>query len=339
MMPTGQGVPDEFASSFSRVALENVQREFPNKLDHVMNDAGEVRSPRQLHPVFYGSYDWHSSVHMHWLLARLLRTSGDLPEAQAIARIFDGHFTAANVAAECAYLDAPSRQSFERTYGWAWLLKLQSELILLGRQVPARARWSEALLPLADAFVARYLRFLPLAHHPIRAGTHANSAFGLYFALEFACLTRHVALKELLCAKAHAWFAADHHYPADYEPGGDDFLSGGLIEAALMAQVLGDRFSVWWEGFRPDDKALQIWCVPVTVSDRTDPKLTHLDGLNLSRAWCWKSIQRYLPPAQKACAQAAVDVHLKAGFPQARTGDYVGTHWLASFALLALTEE
>lgn len=326
-----------FASVFARIGLENIVREYPNKLDHVLNEASDARTPRELHPVFYGSYDWHSSVHMHWLLMRILRAYPDAEQAPAIRAAFDAHFTPANVAAELAYLRQPSRHTFERTYGWAWLLKLQAELISLAAGDSGARAWRGALQPLADAFVERYLHFLPLATYPIRAGTHANSAFGLLFALDYAEATQHIALRKLITAKAHAWFGQDRRYPAAYEPGADDFLSGGLMEAALMLRVVdGCSYADWWQVFCPATQDLQAWLLPVEVSDRTDAKLSHLDGLNLSRAWCWKMLEPELPAHLREPVARAIDAHLAASLPQATSGNYVGTHWLASFAMLAL---
>lgn len=326
------------ASAFARLALHNIRQEYPNKPDHFLNAPSDLRSPRDLHPIFYGSLDWHSSVHMHWLLASLLRRYPDLPEADQIREAFHDHFTESKVGAELAYLRQPLRRSFERTYGWAWLLKLQTELILLASTSVAAASWKEAVQPLADVFAERYLEFLPLAHFPVRAGTHANSAFGLFFALEYARMVQHLALQKLIGRKAHAWFGRDRRYPARYEPGGDDFLSPGLMEAALMRQVIEScSYLDWWTNFAPAPADLSVWLTPVGVSDRADPKLSHLDGLNLSRAWCWKMIEEDLPPALRDKVPAAVDAHLAASLPHARGGHYMGTHWLASFALLALT--
>lgn len=336
-MPESGAAIATHASSFSRLALANIRQEYPNKLDHVMNGPSEVAFPRALHPIFYGSYDWHSSVHMHWLLARLLHYFPALPEGDAIRSAFDSHFTAENATAELFYLKQPSRQSFERTYGWAWLLKLQTELIQLARTAPAAKAWRDALQPLADAFAERYLHFLPLAQFPIRAGVHGNSAFGLMFALEYAETIQHLALRKLLTSKANAWFGHDRRYPASYEPSGDDFLSGGLMEAALMLRVLdGCRYADWWDGFCPHMEELRVWLSPVAVSDRSDPKIAHLDGLNLSRAWCWKIIEHEIPPALCAPVRKAIDAHLAASLPQSTNNHYAGTHWLASFALLAL---
>ena len=324
---------------FASLALTNIGQEFPNKLDHTINSPAEVLGPRELHPVFYGSYDWHSAVHMHWLLARLLRLDPKLPEATQIAQVFDQHFTPALVGVEVAYLLQPSRATFERTYGWAWLLKLQVELLLLIESQPRARVWADALQPLADAFVDRYLHFLPITQFPIRAGTHANSAFGLLFALDYAEKTQHLALRKLVIEKAHRWFGRDARYPAAYEPGGDDFLSGGLVEAVLMMRsVDGCAYADWWAVFCPPPHELQAWLAPVPVSDRSDAKLAHLDGLNLSRAWCWRVLKRELPPEFQPLADQAIARHLDASLPQAGGGHYVGSHWLASFAALALTE-
>lgn len=326
-------------STLAQIGIANVCQEYPNKLDHVMNSASDVRSPRSLHPVFYGSYDWHSSVHMHWLLVRLLRLDLDLAETESIHATLDNHFAKENVAIELAYLSGPSSSSFERTYGWAWLLKLQTELALLADDMPHAESWCDALQPLSDAFVDRYLQFLPRARYPIRAGTHANSAFGLNFALEYACHYGHAKLHDSVKTKALEWFARDQRYPANYEPGGDDFLSGGLMEAALMARVLDrSRFLEWWSSFWPSKRLPSAWLDPVEAGDRSDSKLVHLDGLNLSRAWCWRKILPCLPSNHRTLAKTATNAHLEAGLKHATNGDYVGTHWLASFALLALTE-
>ena len=324
---------------FAALAIANITQEFPNKLDHTMNSVADLQTPRMLHPVFYGSYDWHSAVHMHWLLARLLRLDRDLPEAPQIAAVFDRHFSGPNVKAEIDYLHQPSRESFERTYGWAWLLKLQTELLCLTPAYPRAQAWADALAPLADAFVKRYLQFLPLAQYPVRAGTHANSAFGLLFALDYAEQTQHFALRKLIFQKAHQWFGKDASYPAAYEPGSDDFLSGGLMEAVLMMRsVDACSYADWWAVFCPAPNEMQNWLTPVTVSDRSDPKLAHLDGLNLSRAWCWRTLKRELPDEFQSPADQAIKQHLAASLHHAGAGHYVGTHWLASFAALALTE-
>ncbi|WP_338846765.1 DUF2891 domain-containing protein [Massilia sp. W12] len=327
------------AQHLADIALQNVAQEYPNKLDHVMQGEADVQSPRALHPVFYGSLDWHSCVHMFWSMARLLRLQPQLAQAGQITAWFEAHLRPEKIGAECAYLQQPLRQSFERTYGWAWLLKLQVEFDLLAAQLPAARAWRDALQPLTHAFVERYLHFLPLAHFPIRAGTHANSAFGLLFALEYAQHAQHPALRRLIHEKAHAWFGRDYAYPARMEPSSDDFLSGGLMEAVLMHKVVPDcDFVDWWQQFSPPQQELGHWLSPVGVSDRSDPKLAHLDGLNLSRAWCWRVLLPALPSELQPVAQQALQAHLQASQAHALAGDYAGTHWLGSFVLLALTE-
>jgi hypothetical protein len=331
------------ASAFARVALANVVREYPNKLDHVLNGAADVASPRALHPAFYGSFDWHSCVHMHWLLARVARRFPTLAEAPAIVATLDAHLSPANVAAELAYLAQPSRATFERTYGWAWLLKLAAELKLWRADFPdgPASRWDDALAPLAQAFAARFVDHLPRSAYPIRAGTHANGAFALDLALDYAQAAPHAPLDALVRSRARDWFTPDAAYPARYEPSGDDFLSGGLMEAALMQRVLAaGEFAVWLDRFVPDwsEAAIGAWLAPPRVSDRTDAKIVHLDGLSLSRAWCWRRLARAFDSAdpRRALALTAAARHLDAGLPQVVGGDYVGEHWLASFAVLAL---
>lgn len=337
---TGSLAFETHAATFARVALSNVTRELPHKIDHLLTSQDEWQSPRAMHPAFYGSYDWHSSVHMHWLLARLLRLAPTLDEAPHIRNVFDLHFTPARIDAEAAYFRHPARQSFERTYGWAWLLKLQTELMLLAEADPQASRWRDALRPLAEVITERYLHYLPLADYPIRTGTHANSAFGVLFALDYAEKIQHIALRKLIAAKANQWFGRDRRYPAQYEPSGEDFLSAGLLEAVVMLRVVdGCSYADWWEVFRPAREDLLTWLTPVAVSDRSDPKLAHLDGLNLARAWCWKRLAPQLPAEMRQAVDDAVAAHLSASLAQACGGDYAGTHWLASFALLVLTDD
>ena len=325
------------ASRFARIALANVVAEFPNKLDHLMSTPADVKRPSILHPVFYGSYDWHSSVHMHWTLVTLLQRFPDLPEAGTIAARLDAHFTAEKIAVECAYLDGAGSRAFERPYGWAWLLKLSAALHLAGRSDARAARWRDLLQPLADRFVARMLDYLPRADFPSRGGMHGNSAFAMMLALDYAEAAEAGALREAIDAKALLWFGGDRDYPIAYETSSEDFLSGGLIEAALMRRALeGRRFTGWWNTFLPPSTSLAHWMTPVRVADRSDPRIAHLDGLNLSRAWCWSLLLDAMPDALRPAIDAAIDAHLDASLPHAAQGEYVGTHWLASFALLAL---
>lgn len=327
------------AESLTHTALANIVREYPGKPDHVLGGAHDVRSPRALHPAFYGSFDWHSCVHMHWLLARLRRLVPGLPQRAGIAEAFN-HLTEANIAAECAYLARPEARSFERTYGWAWLLELVHEL---GRAEDADAtRWHGVLEPLARVFVARFLDYLPRQRYPLRQGLHANSAFALAFALDYARAERCEALAELVSTTALRWFGGDRDAPAAWEPSGADFLSPSLMEANLMRRVLApDAFAGWLGHFLPGIAAnapLSLFA-PVPVDDRSDPYLVHLDGLNFSRAWCLAGIARSLPPtdARVTVLRDAATTHVTAGMTGLASYDYVGTHWLATFALLALT--
>ena len=327
------------ASAFARLALANVEREYPAKLDHVLAGDGDARPPRLLHPAFHGSFDWHSCVHAHWLLARLARLHPALPERGAIAAAFDRRLTPAAIAGECAYLARPEARSFERTYGWAWLLALARELA----RAPD-ARWSEAHAPLARAFVRRYEDYLPLQRHPIRHGLHANSAFGLAFALDYARAAGERGLERAGVAAANRWFAADRAAPAGWEPSGTDFLSPVLMEANLMRRVLAPAaFDRWLAGFLPGLAAgvPAALFTPADAGDRSDPQLAHLDGLNLSRAWCMREIAAALPPGdpRARALDTAAAAHAKAGHGGLDHGDYAGTHWLATFALLAATPE
>lgn len=325
----------ELASHFARTALGHVTREYPNKLDHVLTGMEDMKSPRELHPIFHGSFDWHSCVHGYWTLARCLRRFPDLPEANSIRALFDAQFTSGKVADEVAYLARPSARGFERPYGWAWLLKLQSELLLHGGV--DGERWSRLMQPLADAFVQRFHDFLPLATYPVRAGTHGNSAFATMLALDYAHVCNDTALASTLQQKARAWYGSDVSYNG-FEPSQDDFLSPSLMEAACMSRALDENaFPTWFEMFMPYAEHGQPNClfVPAAVSDRTDGKIAHLDGLNLSRAWCWTLMLHALPQGDLLNVGPIIDWHIASALPHV-AGDYMGEHWLASFALLAL---
>jgi hypothetical protein len=325
------------ASHFAALALAHVEREYPNKLDHVMRGPEDVRGPRALHPVFYGSFDWHSCVHGYWLLARLHRAVPGLPESARIRDLLDRQLTPAHVAGEVAYLRQPHRDTFERPYGWAWLLMLAAELAR--HDADEGRRWSAALAPLAEAFAERFRAFLPKATYPIRVGTHFNTAFAVALALEYADGVGDAPLAALLRERAEAWYGRDADCQA-WEPGGDDFLSSALIEAECMRRVLPpERFVPWLDRFLPRLAAGEpaTLFAPAEVSDRTDGKIAHLDGVNLTRAWCWRSIARALPDGdpRRPRALGTAERHLAASLPHV-AGDYVGEHWLATFALLAL---
>jgi hypothetical protein len=328
------------ASRFARLALKCVRKEFPNKPEHVMNDVPDVQSPKQLHPAFYGCYDWHSSVHGHWMLVRLLRLFPDLPEAAEIRNALNANLTAENIATEVSYIKQPNRQSFERTYGWAWLLKLAEELHAWSDE-DAKV-WSRNLQPLANELVNRYLNFLPKQTYPIRTGVHPNTAFGLAFAFDYAASVGEDKLRALVEERSRTYFGNDVNYPAGWEPGGEDFFSPALMEADLMRRVLkADEYQRWLNSFLPElarggPKSLMQ---PAIVTDRSDPKLVHLDGFNLSRAWCMRSIAAALPkndPPRKVLADLAM-LHARSALAHVSSGDYSGEHWLASFAVYFLT--
>ena len=328
------------ASLFARLALHGITREYPNKPDHVMNDARDVRGPRDLHPSFYGSYDWHSSVHGHWMLVRLLKVVPDLPGAAEIRRTLDANLSIANLAAEAAYLGRPGTASFERMYGWAWLLKLAEELHGWGDA--DGQRWANNLQPLADAIVERYLAFLPKQVYPIRRGVHPNTAFGMALALDYARAVGRSDLDSLLVERSRTYFANDVNVPAAWEPDGDDFLSRSLIEADLMRRVLpAPEFARWFHAFLPDiDRGEPANLLePAKVTDRGDPGLVHLDGLNLSRAWCMRAVAAALPEGDlyRPVLLASAARHAEATLPYIASGDYLGEHWLASFAVYLLT--
>ncbi len=328
------------ASEFAVLALSHLTREYPNKLTHALAGRDDVRAPRELHPIFYGSYDWHSCVHGYWLVLRLLDRYPDLPDAPRIVAVVDEHFIERNVEGELAYLNLPQNRNFERPYGWAWLLALSGQLHSMANVDAANAaRWAKALAPLTDLFVERFEEFLPKATYPLRVGTHFNTAFALSLALEFARATARTGLANLIEATARRWHLGDQDCQA-WEPSGDEFLSPSLMEAELMRRVLpADEFTAWLDRFFPRLAARQpaTLFAPATVTDRTDGKIAHLDGLNLSRAWCQRSLARALPAsdARKALLDEAAEQHLQTALAHV-AGDYMGEHWLASFALLAL---
>jgi len=327
-------------SHFARLALKCVRKEYPNKPDHTINDSDDVRSPKAMHPAFYGCFDWHSTVHGHWMLVHLLKLFPNLPEAREIRNALDANLSTKNIAGEVAYLKQANRASFERTYGWAWLLKLTEELRAWNDE--DGKKWSKNLQPLADGFVEKYLAFLPKQNYPIRTGVHPKTAFGLAFSLDYARAIGDKRLEALIVERSRTYFGRDVNYPAAWEPGGEDFFSPALMEADLMRRVMKQtEFARWFYRFLPDiarNQPKQL-LQPAIVTDRTDPKLVHLDGLNLSRAWCMRSIANALPrndPTRRILARSAT-AHARAALPFIASGNYEGEHWLASFAVYLLT--
>jgi len=323
------------ADAFARMPLTYLRQEYPNHIMHLLNDDGDVLPPRELHPIFYGCFDWHSAVHGYWLLLRCVRLYPELSCRDEIVSLFNEHITHEKVAQELAYFNAPFRASFERPYGYGWLLALAQEL--KQSTLPQAESWYRALQPLTLDIRSRLVDYLSKLTYPIRVGTHYNTAFALALGLDYARKVKDSALEQAILDASTRFYLADTRYPAHYEPGGDEYISGALTEALLMNKV-ADNFPAWFDDFLPDVGTVAALMNPAEVSDRTDPKIAHLDGLNLSRAWCMKHIAKALPEnhaAQQALSQA-VEKHLAASVEHVVGSHYSGGHWLASFALLAL---
>jgi hypothetical protein len=334
-LPLDLRLSAETAERFAAIALGHVEREYPGKLDHVLEGPGDAKGPRALHPIFHGSFDWHSCVHGYWLLVRLLTLFPHAGLAGPVRELLQRRLTLDAAAGELAYVQRPSSSVFERPYGWAWLLMLQAELV---RSDDSAARvGAQALKPLAEELASRLVGYLGKLTHPVRAGTHANSAFALSLAADYAEACADAALREALRTRARDWFAADADCQA-WEPSGEDFLSPALMEAECMRRMLsGEAFADWFARFLPQLERGQpkSLLTPAEVSDRADGKIAHLDGLNLSRAWCLRRLARAVRDERRQVLLDAADRHLRASLP-AVEGDYMGEHWLASFALLAL---
>ena len=329
----------DLAEQFAAIALGHVEREYPFKLDQVLNGPQDVRPPRELHPIFHGSFDWHSCVHGHWLLARILSRWPQGPSADAIRALFDRQFTTAKVVGELAYLEQPYTGGFERPYGWAWLLALQAELA--GQDGSDWQSWATALSPLAETFADRLRGYLAKLTYPLRGGAHGNTAFALTLAADYARVADDAELLGLMRERAIGWFAADRDAQA-WEPSGDDFLSPTLMVAACLRRLMDPTaFAAWFDLYLPGVPRSEPASLftPAIVSDPTDGKIAHLDGLNLSRAWCWRSLAGALEVVdpRRPVMLAAADRHIEASLP-AVSGDYMGEHWLASFAALALEQ-
>lgn len=322
----------EMASKFARIALGHVGQEYPNQPMHAMATDEDAKTPRELHPAFFGSYDWHSCVHSWWLLLTLRRLFPAIPEVDAITALANETLTERKLAVELAYLDRPTARGWERPYGWAWLLYLHHEAARHTDQ-----DWGLLLEPLARAFAKRFGDFLPLHTYPITVGTHFNSAFAMVLAREWAS-ERDPDFFRSIDKWALQVFENKSEY-AGWEPGGDEFLSPVLTAALLMSDVMtSEQFVPWFEGLVLNNGWLERECTPVTVSDRSDGKIAHLDGLNLSRAWCLLRIERAIGASKSTGMLTSLAAeHLSAAIPHV-AGDYMGEHWLASFALLALLE-
>lgn len=342
--PQSQDFNEQAAQRFAKLALACVHREYPNKIAHSLNGDADVAPPRKLTPAFYGCYDWHSSVHGHWLLARLARNSPNAAFTPDALAALQQSLTAANIQQEAAYLNADGRASFERPYGLAWLLQLGLELREWAKtsQNPIPGELSANLLPLEQVAVERLKTWLPKLSHPVRSGEHSQTAFALGLMIDYARGAGDQSFLELLLARARAFFGGDKHCPLAYEPSGEDFLSPCLAEADLMRRVLPpEEFARWLRTFLPQipGDGSGSWLQPEKSTDPSDPKLAHIDGLNLSRAWMLEGIASGLPANDRRLAaleKSAAD-HRKAGLAAVTGEHYEGGHWLGSFATYLVT--
>ena len=340
---------------FAALALGCVQREYPNKIAHILNGDADVRPPRDLTPAFYGCFDWHSSVHGHWLLVRLLRLFPNAGFAQRARAALNANLTLSNLEREAAYLQAPGRDSFERPYGLAWLLQLSAEVHAWDDQ--DGREFAHNLRPLEQAVVERLSGWLPKLPYPVRSGEHSQTAFALGLTLDYARAKQATEFEELLHSASLRFYANDEHAPIHFEPSGEDFLSASLAEADVMRRILTAReFAEWLHRFlpqipeTPEDRLAHppfgkdgaprfCWLQPAVSPNRSDGKLAHLDGLNLSRAWMLEGIVSGLPqddPRLPALRTAAKE-HAEAGLAAVTGEHYEGGHWLGSFAVYLVT--
>ncbi|MCO8124996.1 DUF2891 domain-containing protein [Stieleria sp. TO1_6] len=336
---TTSGLDQATAESWARLVLKGVDTEFPTKLSLVYTSADQIRTPRENFPAFYGCFDWHSSVHGHWVLVRLLKRYPDIAAATEIRETLSSHLTAENLQQEADFFALDEQKTFERMYGWAWYLRLVVELD--DWDDPDASRWRDNLRPLETLLRRRIQDYLPLLTFPIRTGEHPDTGFALGQIMDYARALEMEPLESLVTERATAFYASDVDYPVQYEPSGHDFFSSCWNEADLMRRVLTqDEFTDWLAKFVPD-LATQLddgTIAPVPVSDVTDPKIVHLAGLNLNRAWCLRSVAAALNPShplREPLLQSA-DAHLAAGLNYINSGHYEGDHWLATFGLYAI---
>jgi Protein of unknown function (DUF2891) len=328
----------EGASHFASLPMKCILQQYPNKINHTaISDSDQVLTPIQQHPSFYGCFDWHSSVHGHWMLVRLLKRFPELKEQADIRKVLNTTLTANNIKIEAEYFKAPMSRSFERTYGWAWVLKLQEEL--LNWNDPDAHQWRSALQPLCDTIIKIWNVYLPKQTYANRSGMHGNTAFGLSFALDYARVTSNKDFEKKIIASAKQLFLKDKNAPTIWEPDGADFFSPSLMEADLMRKILDKpSFSTWFNQWL-SNKSLQHLTQLPHVSDRTDLQIVHLDGLCFSRSWCMSGIAQQLPktdPRRKLLLTSAVK-HLNQSLSTVASGNYGGEHWLASFAVYAIS--
>jgi hypothetical protein len=326
----------EQANHLASLPIKCLQQEYPNKLGQMLIDSTEIQSPKELHPAFYGCFDWHSSVHGHWSLVLLLKKYPNLSKRDEIISKLKVNLSKENIQTEVNYLSKKHEKSFERTYGWNWILKLQLELATCNE--PFAQELAQNLKPLSDLIILRYIEFLPKLLYPIRVGTHSNSAYGLTHAWDYAIYTHNSAFQKSIQDNAVRLFQNDQNCPFNWEPSGTDFLSPCMEEMALMQRVLPKKeFLSWLKKFAPQLFNKKLTWEVAKVSDRTDGHLVHLDGLNFSRAWnLYYLINQY--PKEFAHLKLLADTHFKFSLPSIVDGNYEGEHWLASFALRAFEE-
>lgn len=331
-------VDEEVASRFARLALDCVQKEYPNKIAHVMHSDADAKPPRRLTPSFYGCYDWHSAVHGHWMLARLARQYPEAPFAAAARSALAANLTPEKIAVEVTYLEGEGRASFERPYGLAWLLQLGAEL--RAWDDPDARRWSSALAPLERATASRLATWLPKLSHPVRSGEHSQSAFALGLMLDWARTSGERDFETLVAGRIRSFYLTDRDCPLEYEPSGEDFLSPCIAEADAVRRVLDPAaYAAWLGPFLPR-LGTPGWIVPAVVTDASDGKLVHLDGLNLSRAWMLEGIASGLPAddPRRAALLEASQAHGTSGLAAVSDAHYEGGHWLGSFATYYATK-
>ena len=323
----------EEATKLALLPLNCVRVEYPNKPGQVLGGDSDLRPPRELRPSFYGCFDWHSAVHAHWSLVALLRRFPQLPQAKRILEILQGHISAGNIRTETAFFNDPNNTSFERTYGWAWLLKLAEELHKWEHELAAGLEGN--LKPLTSLMVERFIEYLPRLRYPVRSGEHPNTAFGLSFAYDYALTLKEKRLKNAIDKHSKRLFLADTDCPISWEPGGYDFLSPCLEEANLMVKVMEpEEYRQWLQRFLSGLESEDFRLEPAVVSDRKDGKLVHSDGLNLSRAWCLYGIAKKLPGYQHL--RKIANSHIASTLPNLTGDSYEGSHWLGTFAIYAL---
>ncbi len=323
----------EQAERLAVLPLSCIAVEYPNKLGQVLGSDDDLKPPRELRPAFFGCYDWHSAVHAHWSLVTLLQKFTDLNRGREIIERLESHISPENIAVEIDFFRDAHNTTFERTYGWAWLLKLAEALHTWDH--PVAERLERNLSPLAELITGMYLEYLPKLQYPIRVGEHTNTAFGLSLAYDYARTVGNEALISALAGRAKEFFLADRQCPISWEPGGYDFLSPCLEEAFLMSKILErDEYSRWLADFLPELNRADFELVPGVVSDRKDGKLVHLDGLNFSRARCLAGIAETLP--EYSSLMTIADGHIRYSFPHLVGDSYEGSHWLGTFAIYAL---